>query len=596
MAESTMSMEGIETVHIPRSYFNRSKKHITSMEAGLIYPVYHSMLIPNDLVKISVKDIVRQLPTKAPSFSEFELTLRAFVVSYRNLDKNFYRFMTGYKEYSLTSKYEEPLKVWSPSSIDKTKIGTLWDALGYPVNCIPDNDSLPLAFPKDMYNYIYDLYFRNQTLEESILIDGEPASSTNEDLLRINIDRDYFSTVLPFQQLSDPIALPVTGSTKATYNGEELNKEIKSLKDNNWYTERGDVGPLYMWNDTYSAYKNNNVFPTWTNNPTGRLGFSDPTGQNTGLGIITNHTHNIYLGNLQNLLNDNIVSMQNISSVLISELRYAFALQLLAEMQARGGIRDNEFLLMQFGTAPTDEALQRPIYIGGFKTSLLTSEVLQTSESSNTSPLGDMGGHGLGVGMSNEFSYHAKEFGHIMILAYIKPKNLYGGQGMKRENTLRTRFDFPLPVLGHLSEQPIFERELVCHSTKRLKKDGTLVNNPNAKEWNATELGFRPVFDWARMDTDTVGGLLRKEIFIKDDGSEEYNYNLYNWTEARFFTENQLTLINKDFLKVKLDNRNYTIIDDTINRSQFLVWFDFDAHYWRPLSLYGTPGRIDHII
>lgn len=584
MSQATISMEGIETVHIPRSYFNRSKRHITSMEAGLIYPVYNSMLIPNDLVKISVKDIIRQLPTKAPSFSEFELTLRCFVLSYRNLDKNFYRFMTGYKEYSLTSKYEEPLKVWNPSSIEKTKIGSLWDSLGYPINCIPDEDSLPLAFAKDMYNYIYDLYFRNQTLEESILIDGEPASSTNEDLLRINIDRDYFSTVLPFQQLSDPIALPVTGNTKASWQNT-FNETLDSVSLDSLYaypyingdTIIGNLGLARSSNGINFIYSPNiqERTPLLSSNP---------------MTDIQNRE------NLLNYLNNNTVSMNSISSVLISELRYAFALQLLAEMQARGGIRDNEFLLMQFGTAPTDEALQRPLYIGGFKTSILTSEVLQTSESSSTSPLGDMGGHGLGVGMSNEFVYHAKEFGHIMILAYIKPKNLYGGQGMKRENTLRTRFDFPLPVLGHLSEQPIFERELVCHSTKRMKRDGTLVDNDKAKEWNATELGFRPVFDWARMDIDTVAGLLRKEIFVKDDGSEEYNYNLYNWTEARFFTENQLTLINKDFLKVKLDNRNYTIIDDTINRSQFIVWFDFDAHYWRPLSLYGTPGRIDHII
>lgn len=582
MSQATISMEGIETVHIPRSYFNRSKRHITSMEAGLIYPVYNSMLIPNDLVKISVKDIIRQLPTKAPSFSEFELTLRCFVLSYRNLDKNFYRFMTGYKEYSLTSKYEEPLKVWNPSSIEKTKIGSLWDSLGYPINCIPDEDSLPLAFAKDMYNYIYDLYFRNQTLEESILIDGEPASSTNEDLLRINIDRDYFSTVLPFQQLSDPIALPVTGNTKASWEND--------FYENLDFSET----PVFGSADRTDWTNMSNIIAAKDN--TNYKGLVANSLKQAESFDIPNYMTAMNREALTQYLNNNIVSMNNISSVLISELRYAFALQLLAEMQARGGIRDNEFLLMQFGTAPTDEALQRPLYIGGFKTSILTSEVLQTSESSSTSPLGDMGGHGLGVGMSNEFVYHAKEFGHIMILAYIKPKNLYGGQGMKRENTLRTRFDFPLPVLGHLSEQPIFERELVCHSTKRMKRDGTLVDNVMAKEWNATELGFRPVFDWARMDVDTVAGLLRKEIFVKDDGSEEYNYNLYNWTEARFFTENQLTLINKDFLKVKLDNRNYTIIDDTINRSQFIVWFDFDAHYWRPLSLYGTPGRIDHII
>lgn len=568
----------IESVHIPRAYFNRDQIKITSMEAGLIYPIDAQLLLPNDLIELDTQAVIRQQPTRKPSYTEYRLQTRTFVVAIRNLWKDIYRFLTGYKEYSLTAKFEEPLPTWQPSDISKTMPGTLWDMLGYPTDCLPDPDSLPMSFWKDAYNYIWDLYFRDQTKQDSILIDGEPASSNNEDLLRIGYDNDYFIEVLPFQALTDPIALPLTGETSAKFNADNL---VKQITVTNQFTVAGNY-------------------------------ITDSSGNTSNTGFAVNSTSD---GDPKEkakkywdeISQNNIVSMENISSVLISDLRYAFALQLYAEMNARGGIRDNEFLLMHYGTAPSDETLGRPKYLGGSTVNILTSEVLQTSETSTTEPLGQMGGHGLGAGEGGKIHYHAKEFCVLLTVAYIKPNTIYGGQGMPKEFSLKTLYDFPLPIFGHLSEQPVYGRELMCKS--RFKpmvdpSDATLTTTSGdeqldtAKKYNGLILGYNPVYEWARKRTPAqIHGLLKMQQRYRTDNNEILkSYNLYDWADSRIFDIESEPRINDEFIQVKVDNRNFSIIDDTINRSQFIVWFKNKCDSWRPISKLGTPGRIDHII
>lgn len=577
----------IESVKIPRAYFNRDQIKITSMEAGLIYPIDAQLLLPNDLIELNTQAVIRQQPTRKPSYTEYRLQTRTFVVAIRNLWKDIYRFMTGYKEYSLTAKFEDPLPTWTPSDISKTMPGTLWDMLGYPTDCIPDKESLPMSFWKDAYNYIWDLYFRDQTKQDSILVDGEPASSDNEDLLRIGYDNDYFIEVLPFQALTDPIALPLTGETSATFN---------LTKDDFPQTR------LISNATSYLAVGDEHKESTWAN-----YGFAGLiTDYNDGA---TNRERAPIAGaNVANtILNKNIVSMENVSSVLISDLRYAFALQLYAEMNARGGIRDNEFLLMHYGTAPSDETLGRPKYLGGSTVNILTSEVLQTSETSTTEPLGQMGGHGLGAGEGGRINYHAKEFCVLLTVAYIKPNTIYGGQGMPKEFSLKTLYDFPLPIFGHLSEQPVYGRELMCKSTVKpmvdtadteLKTYAGDDQTQIAEQYNGLILGYNPVYEWARKrEPARIHGLLKmQQRYRKDNGEILKSYNLYDWADSRIFDIETEPRINTDFIEVKIDNRNFTIIDDTINRSQFIVWFKNDCDSWRPISKLGTPGRIDHII
>lgn len=568
----------IESIKIDRSFFDLSHGHDFTMEAGKIYPILVDLLMPGDAIELQIANSIRQVPTRAPSLSGFTLITRTFVTAVRNLDKNFYRFLSGFKEYSLEAEYKEPLPKWKPSDNSVVDIGELWEFMGMPARTIPDEDGLPLKFYLDNYNYVWDLYFRNQAIQKSILVDGEPNSSKNEKLLYINWNRDQYTTALPYQALTNPIALPITGTTKANF--EDVNINLNEFGEQN-------NKPIAVNNNQSIQFiggilKSKQVVPT------------EITGGQIET-VIGNLQGNI---NLKDKLNNNIVDMKNISSVLISDLRYAFALQLRAEMMARGGVRDNEFLLGQWGTAPNDETLQRPKYLGSSKTRVLTSEVLQTSQTTDQSVLGDMGGHGMGVGESGKIKYHAKEFCVLMTVAYIKPDTLYA-QGTPKHLTLHDKFDYPTPVLSHMSEQPIFNREIMTASTVKIGLNNeTIGTDETAETYNKQIWGYQPIYNWARYKQSRISGLFKRKIYWEDANTVKNIENLSYWTEARFFSvkDGERPHLNDDFLKVKLDNRNYTVVSDTVERAQFMVGTDFNYTVWRGLSQYGTPGRIDHVI
>ena len=585
-------LEGsIETISIPRSYFYRPEEHITTMEAGKLYPTYVKTLMPNDLVKINSKTIIRQQPTINPSFTSFRLIQRYFVVSIRNVYPDIYRFISGFKQYSTKTPYNEPMPKWYPGFMkldqngnyippkeqrdrdyDVVDIGTLWDSIGLPTECIPDDTHLPNDYIRRAYNYIYDLYFRNQAFEDSILFDNDPEKSENEHLLTVNYDKDYFTTGLPFQQLGEPMALPIAGNTKATW---QTDISIASL------TTTGNEDAIVVGQKTADG----NVIKLKQQPAELRVG------------------KELYIPKTS--INNNVVDMTQISSVLIQDIRKAFALQMYSEMMARGGIRDNELLLMMWGTAPSDETLGRPYYLGSQTTHILTQEQLQTSQTTDNSILGDMGGTGIGVGVGDEIAYHAKEFCILMCISYIKPDTIYGGQGMPKEFCISSRFDFPIPVLSHISEQPVECSELLCASSEILTRDKTtnklkmVKKDDTAIAYNSKTLMYRPVYDNWRHSTNRVSGFLKKSITYDETGTNIVeNKNLFNWTEARFFSikDGQRPAMNNDFFKVKLDNRNYAVVKDIRERAQFIVDFVTEAHYWRALSELGTPGRLDHVI
>ena len=510
------------------------------------------------------------------------------------------------------------LKTWIPD-IQNTKAGSLWDYMQFQINnnFEDDPESQPLDIWRQFYGYIWDLYFRNQAIQESILVDGEPNSWKGETLLRINNQRDYFTTALPFQQLGDPVGLPIVGDTKAVWDYDVLTSEAylrlaATDTNNEWqYVNTKDMKALTpetpaIPGETFKTLQVQGNIPLGDNRA---LVATQTLDQNPGW-----HEHHIGIDDL----NKNTVSFNEISSVTVSMLRQAFALQMFAEMQARGGIRDIEFLLQHFGTAPADETLQRPKYLGGWDMNILNSEVLQTSQNTAESYLGEIGGTGLGAGQSNTITHHAKEYEMIMIVAYARTDTLYA-QGIKREDTIKINTEFGLPVLGHISEQPIYQRELCACSKYAVFRDSqgkesTMIRTGyNANTYNnanANIIGYRPVYDWFRQDKNQISGAFHmyqvttSNTNSEDDTKQEYTYQMYDWTNARFFDTriNKLPKINNDFLQYKDDLRNNILAEDNTgqftlcNTHNLLFAINFNVKTWRPISQFGTPGRLDHIV
>ena len=570
-----MSMEAqqIPIPKLPRATFNRGKKRVGSYRKGLIYPIYCKYGKPGDHINLQFEVVARKLPTINPSFTEERIVVRVFTVPLRTLWKDWKNWQTGYKEYSDNVPFTEDVPRWTPSSIKATGPKSLWRHLGFPLNTLPDIS--PANFKQQAYAWIHDTYFRFRPIQNSILNEGEPGTWTGEELLSINKDRDFFTTGLPYQQLGEAVSLPITGDSKAEFDIQ---------------FDRASYG-------TVGSTKN----LAYVNSPI--------NGQDMGLKWNADNfdlqTVPIVEKAWKDLLDKNIVKMNNISSATVSMIRHAFARQLRAENLARTGVFYPDVLMMNWGVAPSYEILGLPKYEGGFSINMVNSEVLQTSATNDNSPLGEMGGHSMGVGGSSDIDIHLKEFAVVMAVAYIKHEQFYNGQGLAQEDYFISNEDLGLIEFQHMSEQPVPKRTLLCASTKKPKINSTTLetswgaDDPTATTYNKDTLFFQPIYEHMRTEQNDVVGLLCQEQFYKDDTDEIFvRNNLYNWVDTDIFSikDGERPAYNGEFLKLKYDNRNYAVVKDGNDlEDNFLIWWNIKANWVSVLDKYGLPGQIDHL-
>ena len=197
-----------------------------------------------------------------------------------------------------------------------------------------------VPFPVWAYNKIYNEYYRDENLMDEVKL--------TEDHLRFRCwEKDYFTSALPWQQRGNTIALPITGQAIVDFNipqdEELLGHQIDVFPSPNPYIDATMVG-----SQKASGYGAANA----------RTGST-----------LTNGLKNLTTDNTNTLLNDyNTIDLSSVTATDIADLRAGFQVQKWLERNARCGVRYNEFLKTHYGTAPRDERLQRPEYIGGART------------------------------------------------------------------------------------------------------------------------------------------------------------------------------------------------------------------------------------
>lgn len=236
------------------------------------------------------------------------------------------------------------------------------------------------------------------------------------------------------------------------------------------------------------------------------------------------------------------------------------------ERLARTGSRYTEFLRANFNIAPADETLQRAVYLGGFKQNILTNEVLQTAADGDN-PVGTMRGHGISFGTNSMHSYLCKEFGMLFALADVRP-NLVYTQGVNREFTYGSRYDFMNPSFQHLSEQGIRKGELFygadVDSAGKPKNDevlgftGMYNEMRTGKEvmcgefgaggsmsfWNqAISFASRPSLSFGLLKGTNYNADSQRPFGINDDSSNPILFDfVFNNSPARQLTKNPVPL------------------------------------------------------
>lgn len=386
-----------------RSVFDLSYEKKFTADMGQLIPVLCDEVVPGDFWKLGNQSVIRFQPMVAPVLHEINQYVHYFFVPYRLLWEDWEDFISG----GVMGDDSSVLPTWNVTPTTGNAEGTLWDYLGFPTGLVPTG-ALPVDFPRRSYNFVYNEYYRDETLQTEVAL-------TNESILQRNWEKDYFTSSLPWQQRGTSPALPITGTSHAVWTNSTI------------LNGAGATGAL-------AAYTGSAAATLAVNNAQGAT-------------------------NALSAFNANTVDLSTASAFDINDLRLAFQIQKWMERNARAGVRYTEFLKAHFGVSPRDERLQRPEYIGGSKAPIIISEVLQTSSTDATTPQGNLAGHGISVSSTYAGKYHAQEFGLIIGIMSVMPRSAYQ-QGINRQWLRRTKYDFYFPEFANLSEQAIENAEI----------------------------------------------------------------------------------------------------------------------------------------
>ena len=571
-----------------RSPFNLSYAKKFTGDMGKMYPILCEEVVPGDTFKVGNNIVVRFQPLVAPTLHNINAKVHYFFVPYRllwskmhndefstELTSDWETFITGGED----GLDDSVVPRFVPDSADKSAKGTLWDLFGFPLGLTwtssapqlaAGHDNAPLIFPFAAYNLIYNEYYRDENLQDPVELD-QPK------ILNCCWSKDYFTASLPWQQRGVSPSLPLVGlapvqSYSTSYSGRDLIGRIAIGSDtvpgqgkfvSSWANSSAGIGQ-YMsrsWNDVASLNGESN---RWSNfwfpgtNP-GQYQFSTKTEANS---VKRNfNTVSTAAPSDPYTVNFDAVDGSNFTTFNIADLRLAFQIQKWLERNARGGVRYTEFLRAHFGVSPRDDRLQRPEYIGGSKSPVIISEVLQTSSTDSTSPQGNLAGHGLVADGNFCSQYTATEYGLIMGILTIIPDTEYQ-QGINRQWLRRTRYDFFSPEFANLSEQAVEECEIYAKGGESFEADDLKI------------FGYIGRFDEMRTKQNMTCSGMR----------DTFDY----WHLGRKF--DAPPNLNSTFVKCEPSKRIFAVQ----NEDTLIIQFYNKVRAVRPLPAISDPGLIDH--
>lgn len=494
-----------------RNLFDLSHDKKLTCEMGTLVPIMCEEVLPGDKFRVNTDTLIRMAPMLAPIMQNINVYTHYFFVPNRLIWEDFESFITGGPD-------GRDASVHPTISLTNVATSSLADYLGIPTGV--ENSLSVSALPFRAYNLIYNEWYRDENLQEEVAIDTGSGVDvvTSTALLRRAWQRDYFTNSLPFQQRGESVRLGLSDSAPITV----------STNENNYYEVPGVDA-------SGNAISMNLMRTPSSGTVTAPSSFSRENGS---------------------VLEGWSADLSAANSPTINDFRRAFQVQAWLEANARGGARYVESILSHFGVRSSDQRLQRPEYLGGGKSPIMVSEILQSSADDNQpTPLGTMAGHGVSAQRSHQFKRFFEEHGFIIGIMSIMPRSGYF-QGLSRMWTRETRYDYYWPLLANLGEEAVLNKEIYAQGT----------DDDNGV------FGFQPRYQEYRKRYSSVHG--------------DFRTSLKFWHLAREF--GNLPKLNAEFIECKPDTRIFAVQGEDAPQHFWVELFN-NVKALRPIPKKGIP-------
>lgn len=555
----------VPQVNIQRSTFNLSHSHKTTFNGskGEIVPIGLFEVLPGDTFKADVTGFVRLATPLKPVMDNLYLDVFWFFVPNRIVwdgkarpwqdapaDGSWAEMLGEDYDPANPVHYQVPKGKFSAASTNKPIEG-LMDYYGLPI-LAPLTDSNEVKFsslPAWGYREIFWQWFRDENLQLGDLSDYEieDADGNNTQLLPRGKRHDYFTGCLPYPQKGDPIGVPILGNGSINVTGAPT-----------FYTDTPGV------NFPLSNEGGDVIADSFQSD--GELKWGDP-----GLEV----------------------SLTEVSSVSINDLRVAIAFQRLLERDMRGGTRMNEIIESHFAVTNPDARLQRSEFLGGGSSRINIRQVEQTTPDTD-SGVGDLGAYGTCVLRGNRITKSFSEHGYIHCLINVRADLSYQ-QGMPRHFLRDSKYDFYWPELANIGEGIVWNLEIYTGET------GT-EGFPGYAEPITKASGYQDPFEnWLQTNPDVqkagengVFGYQERwselrfaQNMITGKFRSDYAQSLDLWHLAEDFASQPV--LGDEFIRSTPPLARVLSVTD---ESEFIGDFYFKMQATRPMPMYSVPGLV----